>query len=108
MPDRRLRRYERVQVSGVDDDFFIVGREVEAAEEVVEGFGGDGEGVGVLALVALGEAYQQLFPVGREVDRDPGGRPLRGRPAARREVNRADTVGIRTLPRGPCGCRPPR
>ncbi len=64
------RSDERVQVSCVDDRFFVVGRGVEAGEEVVERLRGDGEGVGVLALVPFDEAPQQFLPVGREVDHE--------------------------------------
>ena len=60
--------HERVEVSAVDDHFLVLGWDVEAGEEVVEGFGGDGQRVGVLALVAFGQAPQQLGPVGGEVD----------------------------------------
>jgi len=56
VPGPGERGDERVQVSGVDDHFIVLGRGVEASEEVVEGFGGDCEGVCIVALVPVGEA----------------------------------------------------
>jgi hypothetical protein len=46
-------------VTVVSDCVFIGGRRFEPSEEVVQGFGSDGQGIGVSTLVACREAPQE-------------------------------------------------
>ncbi|WP_344261455.1 hypothetical protein [Streptomyces sodiiphilus] len=52
----------------MDDHFLVLGWDIETGEKVVEGFGRDGQRIGVLALVALGKVPQQFGSAGGEVD----------------------------------------